>query len=372
MSNGNAIDHVDHVGSLVRPPELISAWKALEAGENTQEELSTLTDDLIRDVVKFQEGLGLKVVTDGEFRRGAWSAGFTAAVTGFQRIPAGLMFRDDDGNTSPSPSNKCVMPLERSRPIVADDYRFLASVATVTAKVTMPTPSMFHNGHFDRVFEGVYKDRDEYLLALNMIYREEIAELAALGCKFLQLDEVPIALLCDPKIQDLARSRDCDPDELFDVYIDAVNAAIAEKPADMRVIMHLCRGNQAGRYMGNGGYSPVAKRLFSKANVDGYLMEYDTPRAGDFQPLKHLPAGKMAFLGIVSTKDPIIESKDDLIRRIEEAGQFAEIEQLGITSQCGFGTVGTGVNTDRPNPMTGAIQEAKLTRMIEVAMEVWG
>lgn len=372
MANGNAIDHVDHVGSLVRPPELIKAWKAQEAGEISQAELTELTDGLVREVVKFQEDMGLQVVTDGEFRRGAWSAGFTAAVDGFARAPADLVFQDDAGNTNPSPSSKCVAPLNRTRPIVADDYRFLAGVANVTAKVTMPTPSMYHLGHFDDVYDGVYPDRAAYFTALNSIYRTEIAELAEAGCKFLQLDEVTVALLCDQKIQASAQKHGCDPDQLVEEYIDATNEAIAAKPNDMKVAMHLCRGNQAGRWMGDGGYAPVAESLFNKAEVDAYLMEYDTPRAGDFEPLKHLPAGKMAYLGLVSTKNPETESKDDLIRRLEEASQFTPIEQLGITTQCGFGTVGTGVNTDRPNPMTAETQKSKLERMIEVAEEVWG
>jgi len=372
MAEHSAIDHVDHVGSLARPAELIQAWKAQAAGDISSAELTDLTNDLVRDVVKFQEDLGLRVVTDGEFRRGAWSAGFTAAVDGFAREQAGMVFQDDDGNSNPMPSTKCVAPLSRTRPIVADDFCFLASVATVTAKVTMPAPSMYHLGHYDDVFSGVYANRDDYMSALVSIYRSEIADLAAAGCRFLQLDEVPVALLCDPKIRALAGQHGCDPDDLFDLYIDAANAAIADKPADMKVAMHLCRGNQAGRWMGDGGYAPVAERLLNNANVDAYLMEYDTPRAGDFDPLKYLPAGKFVYLGLVSTKNPATESKDDLIRRLEQASKFAPIGQLGITTQCGFGTVGTGVNTDRPNPMTADTQKAKLERMIEVAEDVWG
>ena len=373
MVGRSATDHVDHVGSLVRPPELIRAWKAQEAGEISQEELTELTDRLIREVVKFQEDLGLQVVTDGEFRRGAWSAGFTAAIDGLgRRIDSEIFFQDDAGNANPSGSHKCVAPLTRTRPIVADDFRFLAEVASVAAKVTMPAPSQNHMGIFDEVFAGVYSSREEYLSALISIYRTEIAELADAGCKFLQLDEVPVALLCDPRIQDVAQRHGCNPDELVDLYIDAVNDAIAEKPADMKVAMHLCRGNQAGRWMGDGGYAPVADRLFNKANIDLYLMEYDSPRSGDFEPLKYLPTDKMAFLGLVSTKKPETESKDELLHRLEEASQFAPIERLGITSQCGFGTVGTGVNTGRPNPMTAETQRAKLERMIEVAEGVWG
>jgi 5-methyltetrahydropteroyltriglutamate--homocysteine methyltransferase len=372
MNGISAIEHVDHVGSLVRPAELIQAWKAQEADEISQQELTDLTDGLIKEVVRFQEGLGLQVVTDGEFRRGAWSAGFTAAVDGFERIPAGLIFRDGSGNENPSPSQKCVAPLNRSRPIVADDFRFLAGVTSVTAKVTMPTPSMYHMGHFDDVFTGVYSSREEYLAVLVSIYRAEIADLADAGCEFLQLDEVPVALLCDPNIQDMARRAGCDPEELFDDYIAATNEAIAKKPSTMKVAMHLCRGNQAGRWMGDGGYAPAADRLFNNARVSAYLMEYDTPRAGDFQPLRYLPAGKLAYLGLVSTKNPETESKDELVRRLEEASKFAPIEQLGLTTQCGFGTVGTGVNTGRPNPMTADTQRAKLERMIEVAEQVWG
>lgn len=368
-----AMDHVDHVGSLVRPPAIQDAWRKWQEGDLSQDELTAITDDEVRDVVKFQEELGLQWVTDGEYRRGAWAQGFTAAVSGFERFESELQFQDGEGNSNPAPLLICAAPPKRERPIVADDFEFLKSaIIQATPKVTMPTPALQHLGHFDKSFEGVFGSRDAYFDALSAIYQEEVADLAAVGCTFIQLDEVAIPTFCDPKVQAVAKGQGLDVEQVFDAYTDSFNNAVSNAPAGMTIAMHMCRGNQAGRWIGNGGYDAAADRIFNKAAATHYLMEYDTLRAGDFEPLRFMPRGKIAFLGIVSTKRSEVESKDYLIGKIEEAAQFSPIEQLGITTQCGFGTSGTGVLTDRSNPMTIEVQKAKLERMIEVAEEVWG
>lgn len=360
---------VDHVGSLVRPEELKSAWRRNEAGEVAAEDLRAVQDAVIRAAVAMQEDVGLPLVTDGEFRRGGWSRGFLNAVSGFDFGPSRLTFRADDGFSTPAPAPMAVAPLKRTRPIVTDDYAFLAGVAHVQGKVTMPTPSHFHFGQFK---QPAYPDQDKFWDDLIGIYRQEISELYAAGCRTLQLDEVPLPLLCDPAICDIVRAEGYDPEQLIDLYIDMLNRAIAWRPADMRVAMHLCRGNMEGLWMGDGGYAPIAERLFNGANVDAFLMEYDSPRAGDFAPLAHLPAGKRAYLGLVSTKKPQVEEGDDLLRRLDDAGHHAPMERLGICPQCGFGSAAMSKFAVRANPVTGAVQQAKLARLVEVGTRMWG
>jgi 5-methyltetrahydropteroyltriglutamate--homocysteine methyltransferase len=365
-------EHVDHVGSLLRPPALHEAWTAHEAGRVSAAELERVEDDAIRDVVRFQEDLGLAVVTDGEFRRGGWSRGFLSAVEGFGFKPSRLVFHNDQGVTTAAPAPVAVGKLRQQRPIVADDYRFLAGLTSRRAKVTMPTPSHMHFGHFGASFErAAYPDRDAFFEDLVAIYRAEIAELGRRGCTFLQLDEVPLALLCDETNRGVAREAGEDPDRLADTYVDLVNRVLAGRPDKMRVALHLCRGNMQGLWMGDGGYAPIAEKLFNAIQVDAYLLEYDSPRAGDFAPLRHLPKDKIAFLGLVSTKDPRIEPIDELRRRLDEAARFAPAEQLGLCPQCGFASSAMSKFNVLPNPMTEPAQRGKLERLLEVAAIAW-
>ncbi len=319
-----------------------------------------------------QEDIGLDAVTDGEFRRGGWSRGFLTAVEGFGFKPSRLVFRNEEGVSTAAPAPVAVGKLVQKTPVVADDFDFLKSVATHTAKVTMPTPSHMHFGHFGECFDrSVYKDIDAFFDDMIAIYRAEIADLARRGCTFLQLDEVPLTLLCDETNRGIARAAGDDPDKLVDLYIDLINRAIAEKPASMRVALHLCRGNMQGLWMGDGGYAPIAEKLFNNLNVDAYLMEYDSPRAGDFAPLRHLPAGKIAYLGVVSTKKPEIEAADDLKRRVEEAGRHTDAARLGLCPQCGFASSAMSKFNVLANPMTPDLQRQKLERLVEVAAAVW-
>ena len=367
------LPHADHVGSLIRPPDLMTAWRGQEEGKIDRDELARVQDDAIRDVVKLQEDIGLQVVTDGEFRRGGWSRGFLDAVGAFGFKPSKLTFHNDQGDSAPAPAPVAEKKIEWRGPIVASDYGFLKDVATVTPKVTMPTPSHMHFGHFtDAAAPDVYSDIEDYWADLTSVYRTEIDKLGQAGCDLLQLDEVPLTLCCDGTNRQVAAENGQDPEALIDRYIRAINDAVAGRPADMRVLLHMCRGNMQGLWMGDGGYAPIAERLFGETDVDGFLLEYDSPRAGDFAPLRYLGAGKTAYLGLVSTKNPEVETADDLKRRIEEAAQQVDGAQLGICPQCGFGSSAMSKFNVLDNPMTPEIQRAKLERLVQVADDVWG
>lgn len=364
---------VDHVGSLKRPPELIQAWRAWEAGTLPFEQLRQVQDQTIRDAIVMQEELGLPIVTDGEFRRGGWSRGFLSAVEGFEFRGSKLVFRNDEGFATQSPAPLATKPIRRTKPIVTDDFKFIHSVAHNRTKVTMPTPSHMHFGQFKEAVDPViYPDVEKYWDDMIAVFRQEIKELYAAGCRYLQLDEVPLALLCDRNIRALAKSEGDDPDELVERYIDVLNRAIAERPADMTIGMHLCRGNMESLWMGDGGYAPIAEALFNRCDVDAFLLEYDSSRAGDFSPLRHLPAGKRAYLGIVSTKNPALETVDDLQRRLEEAGRFAPMERLGICPQCGFASAALSKFAVKPSKLTPDLQTQKIKLLVEAGRRVWG
>lgn len=364
---------VDHVGSLKRPPELVQTWRAWEDGKLPIEQLRKVQDDTIRDAVAMQEKLGLPIVTDGEFRRGGWSRGFLNAVEGFEFRGSKLVFRNDEEFSTPSPAPMTTKPIKRKQPIVVDDYRFIASVAKNRVKVTMPTPSHMHFGQFKEAVDvKVYPDVEKYWDDLIAVFKQEIAELYAAGCRYLQLDEVPLALLCDDKIRAVAKSEGDDPDKLAARYIDVLNRAVADRPADMTMGMHLCRGNMESLWMGDGGYAPIAEALFNRADVDAFLLEYDSARAGDFAPLRHLPAGKRAYLGIISTKNPALESVDELLHRLDEASCFAPMDRLGICPQCGFASAAMSKFAVKPSKLTPDLQTLKIERLLEVGQRAWG
>ena len=255
---------VDHVGSLKRPPELVAGVARVGERQASSDKLREVQDDAIRDAIKMQEALGLPIVTDGEFRRGGWSRGFLNAVEGFEFRASKLAFRNDDGFSTPSPAPLATKQVRRARPIVTEDFKFIKSVANNRAKVTMPTPSHMHFGQFkDAVDPKVYPDVENYWDDMVAVFQQEIKELYAAGCRYLQLDEVPLALLCDNNIRALAKSEGDDPDKLVALYIDVLNRAVAGRPADMTIGMHLCRGNMEGLWMGDGGYAPIAEALFN-------------------------------------------------------------------------------------------------------------
>ena len=364
---------VDHVGSLKRPAELVAAWCGWESGEIDSGKLREVQDRAIRDVIRMQEDLELPIVTDGEFRRAGWSRGFLNAVEGFDFASSKLVFRSDDGFTTASPAPVATTKVRRARAIVVEDFKFISAVASRPVKVTMPTPSHMHFGHFkDAIDPTVYPDVGAYWDDLVAIFQQELKELYAAGCRFLQLDEVPLALLCDQNIRALTMSEGEDPDALVHLYIDVLNRAVAGRPADFTIAMHLCRGNMEGLWMGDGGYDPIAEALFNRADVDAFLLEYDSRRAGDFAPLRHLPANKRAYLGIISTKNPTVESPDELMRRINEASRYAPMERLGICPQCGFSSAAMSKFAVRPSKVTADIQTLKIELLVDIGRRVWG
>jgi 5-methyltetrahydropteroyltriglutamate--homocysteine methyltransferase len=330
-------------------------------------------DRAIREAIAMQEVMGLPIVTDGEFRRGGWSRGFLNAVEGFDFRASKLVFRNDEGFTTPSPAPMATKPVRRTKPIVTDDYKFIKSVAKNRVKVTMPTPSHMHFGQFkDAVDPKVYPHVEAYWDDMVAVFQQEIKELYAAGCRYLQLDEVPLALLCDDNIRALAKSEGDDPDKLVALYIDVLNRAVAGRPADLTIGMHLCRGNMESMWMGDGGYAPIAEALFTRCDVDAFLLEYDSRRAGDFAPLRYLPAGKRAYLGIISTKNPALESPDDLMRRIDEAAGYAPMERLGICPQCGFASAAMSKFAVLPSKVTTDIQTLKIELLVDVGRRAWG
>ena len=364
---------VDHVGSLKRPPELVQIWRAWEDGKASAHELGEVQDRAIREAIVMQELLGLPVVTDGEFRRGGWSRGFLNAVEGFEFHASKLTFRNDEGFSTVSPAPLATKRVRRVKPIVSEDFKFIKSVAKSRAKVTMPTPSHMHFGQFKNAIDSkVYPNVEMYWNDLIAVYQEEIKDLYAAGCRYLQLDEVPLALLCDPKIRALAKSEGDDPDQLVSLYVDVLNRAVAGRPADMTIGMHLCRGNLESLWVGDGGYAPIAEALFTRCDVDAYLLEYDTPRAGDFAPLRYLPAGKRAYLEIISTKNPVLEAPDELMRRLDEAARHAPMERLGICPQCGFASAALSKFAVLPSKLTTDIQTLKIQLLIETGRRAWG
>jgi 5-methyltetrahydropteroyltriglutamate--homocysteine methyltransferase len=361
------LPRADHVGSLLRPQSLRRAHQQYAAKEIDDAALEKVVGDCIANAVRHQEEAGLQVVTDGEFRRGSWFLGFIQALDGIELKKVELQFTVGGEHAAswfgPIVSGK----LARKRPIVSLDYEKLCSLASRRAKVTLPTPSILHFfGGKDAVSKTAYPDIEEFAADLTAIYREEIAALYHVGCRFVQIDEVALALLCDETIRSSLKAQGEDPDRLTDLYFGMIEAALSEKPIDLAVSMHLCRGNYKGRWMGSGGYDRIAERLFNIKGVDAYLLEYDSERAGSFAPLKYVPAGRRAFLGIVSSKTGDLESLDLLRRRLDEAEKVASADRLGVSPQCGFASSAGG------NPLSEAEQWAKLARVVEAACAQWG
>jgi 5-methyltetrahydropteroyltriglutamate--homocysteine methyltransferase len=361
--------HAEHIGSFVRPQRLIEAARSHKAGKLDQAGFTAVQDDAIREIVAFQESIGLPSVTDGEFRRRSWSAGFIDAVEGFGLRDGTLGFKNESGVMGVASSPYAKTRLKRKHRIVADDYRFLKSVVKRgVPKVTIAAPDVMHWFLGPKAFEtSVYPDREAFFEDLKNIYQQEIAELAAEGCTYLQLDDTALPCNCDPNARKDVVARGESPDELTRRYAGLFNDSIAKKPKDMSVAIHLCRGNLKGAWMAEGGYDPVADALFNRLNADVYCLEYDTDRAGDFSPLRFVPKGKRVILGLVSTKTPVLEKKADLIGRIKEAAKHVPLEQLGLSPQCGFSSGGGAGQT-----VTQDDTRRKLDLVLAVSREVWG
>ena len=361
----------DHVGSLLRPRKLREARDAFERGSITRAELSRIEDEAIRDVVKLQEDAGLKLATDGEFRRKEWHMDFLTSFANVQRVASQIKvkFHTHEGDTEVAPPGlKIAGKLGRPHGIFVDHFKFVKSVAKGTAKQTIPSPTIMHfRGGRAAVDKTAYPEMEQFFADLARVYSEEVADLAAAGCKYLQIDETNFAYLCDPELRGQVKTNiNEDPDRLTHTYAKLISDAVAKRPSDMVVCMHICRGNNQSAWLAEGGYDPVAETLFNEVKIDGFFLEYDTPRAGDFKPLRFVPKGKMVVLGLVTTKVPKLEAKDELKRRIDEAAKYVPIEQLCLSPQCGFSSTIEG------NKVTVEDEIAKLRLVVDVAREVWG
>ena len=357
----------EHIGSLLRPASLTAAFRAWSAGEIDDARFRQTQDECIREVVALQEEIGLRVVTDGEFRRASYWGHFLGPVAGLGTAAAIYRFRDDSGEELSFLAPRVEGRVRRRESVGGPAFGFLAGVARATPKVTMPSPPTFHfwRGR-DTFAPGTYDDPAEFFSDLAKVYREEIADLADRGARYLQLDDVPLVMLCDPDIRErLARDGE-DADALIDLYLASINDALADRPANLVVGLHLCRGNHRGKHLASGGYEPIAERLFNELAVDAFFLEYDGERAGGFEPLRFLPEGKRAILGLVSSKSTALESAADLARRLDGASRHTPLDRLGVSPQCGFASTVGG------NPITADIQRRKLGQVVAAARAVWG
>jgi len=356
----------DHVGSLLRPPALRQAFRRHAAGEITDADYEAVQDRCIREAVATQQAVGLQVMTDGEFRRGSYWGRFVERIDGFQIRPAAFKFRDDHGHevefTAPYATGK----IRREQPLALDEFLFLRDVTPLTAKITLPAPSTMHFYRCsDFAAPGTYRDAGTFFADLTAAFREEIGALAAAGCRYVQLDEVAVALLCDPAIRAQITQVGSEPDQLVDLYIDAINQAVAGCPADVVIGVHMCRGNFKGHYLAAGGYESVAARFFAETKVNHFLLEYDTPRSGDFAPMRFVPKNKGVVLGLISSKTAMLEDMNALRRRVDEAVQYIDRDRLAISPQCGFASTVAG------NPLSEDDQRAKLSLVVRAADAIW-
>jgi 5-methyltetrahydropteroyltriglutamate--homocysteine methyltransferase len=357
----------DHVGSLLRPERLKQARARRASGEIGAEDLKQVEDKEIEAVIRRQEDVGLKAVTDGEFRRAFWQIDFLERLDGVESYEGERKVRFQ----GPQPRPILLRVTGRlgafsGHPMV-DHFRFVKEHARVTAKMTVPSPTALHFRYGrEAVPPSIYPDLADFYRDLGETYRKAVRAFYDAGCRYLQLDEVNLAYLCDPALREQVRARGDDPDRLPHTYARLINAAIADRPADMVVTMHLCRGNFRSTFVASGGYEPVAEILFGEIGVDGYFMEYDTERAGGFEPLRFAPKGKTIVLGLVTSKSGEMEPKELLKRRIDEAAGYCDLDQLALSPQCGF------ASTEEGNVLTEDAQWRKLATIVEVAHEVWG
>ena len=359
----------EHVGSLLRPAVLKQARLDRAAGKIDAAELRAVEDDAIRKLVQQQEEIGLQVVTDGEFRRDSWHMDFYQRIGGLvaRGSAAPIKFKTQAGEIDyVTASLQIEAKLSLPQTIFAADFAFLKSIAQATPKLTIPSPSVLHRRAIAALGGAIYPDIDSFWRDLTAVYAQEIAQLGALGCTYLQLDDTSFATLCDPAQRAGLSKAGADGEHIHETYIRVFNEAVKARPAGMSLVTHTCRGNHRSAWFASGGYDFIADALFNKLDVDGFFLEYDDERSGDFAPLRYLPKGKIAVLGLVSSKQRALESKDQIKRRLEEAAKYAPLEQLALSPQCGFSSTLDG------NDLSEAEQFAKLRLIVEVAKEVWG
>jgi 5-methyltetrahydropteroyltriglutamate--homocysteine methyltransferase len=362
----------DHVGSLLRPPQLLKAREEFQDGTIDALKLRAVEDDAIRDVVKLQRDVGLQSATDGEFRRASWHMDFIYQIGGISTAPGDIkvQFRNADGVIEWKPAALHVgEKLHLDHTIFGDDFQFLQGLVSgdVTPKLTIPSPSMVHyRGGRAALDPEVYPDIEQFWADLTATYNEQVKAIAALGCTYLQFDDTSLAYLNDPAQREQMANKGEDAEHLHEAYIRHINEALDGRPGGMTVTTHLCRGNFRSSWAAEGGYDFVAEALFGDLSVDGFFLEYDDARSGGFEPLRFVPKNKLVVLGLVTTKRPELESKDLLKRRIDEATKYIPIEQLCLSGQCGFSSTVEG------NALTRDEQIAKLNLIVETAAEVWG
>jgi methionine synthase II (cobalamin-independent) len=362
----------DHVGSLLRPKELLRAREQFAAGQMSAEQLRELEDEAIRSVVKMQHDVGLQSATDGEFRRASWHMDFIYQLGGIEQAPGNIKvrFRNPDGEIEWTPAAIHVGErVHLDHPIFARDFEFLKDVASseVTPKLTIPSPSMVHyRGGRAAIDPEVYSDVEEFWKDLTTAYADQVRAVSELGCTYLQFDDTSLAYLNDPNQREQMASKGEDAEHLHESYIRHINEALAGRPDGLTVTTHMCRGNFRSSWAAEGGYDFVAEALFTGLEVDGFFLEYDDARSGGFEPLRFVPKGKLVVLGLVTTKRGELEDKDQLKRRIEEAAKFVPIEQLCLSPQCGFSSTFEG------NELSYEQEVAKLELIVQTAAEVWG
>jgi 5-methyltetrahydropteroyltriglutamate--homocysteine methyltransferase len=361
----------DHVGSLLRPPELLEARDEFARGQITADELRSIEDDAIRDIVRMQEEIGLQSATDGEFRRTSWHMDFIYQLDGIDPADEQIKveFHNEQGDVEFTTAALSVHDrVGLSKTIFGDAFEALKSMATTaTPKLTIPSPSMVHyRGGQAAISKDVYDDIDEFWRDLVAAYREEVRRMGELGCTYLQFDDTSLAYLNDPKQREYIASIGGDPEHQHEHYIRHINEALADRPEGMSVTTHMCRGNFRSSWAAEGGYDFVAEALFNELQIDGFFLEYDDARSGTFEPLRFVPEGKVVVLGLVTTKRGDLEQKDELKRRVDEASRYVPLEQLCLSPQCGFSSTVEG------NLVTYEQQVAKLRLIVETAEEIWG
>ena len=374
MNASNPPFRADHVGSLLRPQELLQARERRRNGEISAAGLRQIEDRCIRDVVQMQEEIGLQSVTDGEYRRTIWHADFLRQIDGVT-VKEGVAatgvvarrFQSDGSEIERSPTRfEITGRLKHRGAIEAESFKYLASVTQQTAKLCIPSPTILHmRGGRGAIDQRAYPEIDDFFADLAQVYRQEIRALAESGCTYLQLDDPNLAYLCDEKMRDGVRAIGEDPDRLPLTYARLINDCLKDRPDNMTVCMHICRGNFRSAWAAEGGYDPVAEVLFNEFQLDGFFLEYDSPRAGSFAPLRFVPKSKRIVLGLVTTKTGDLEKADDLKRRIDEASRYVPLERLALSPQCGFSSTVLG------NNITVEAERAKLSLVVNVAQQVW-
>ena len=362
--------HYDHVGSFLRPKYLLEAREQMASGAISGEQLRLVEDQAIAEIVKFQEDVGMKSITDGEFRRTYFHIDFLAQLGGVKTdIPVTIERPDGTQELAP-PVMRVIDKVRHVKNIQLADFQYLKTQVSPgnTPKVTIPSPTMLHfRGGRAGISQQHYPELDpDFYQDVANAYGDELRSLAAAGCTYVQMDDTNLAYLCDEKMREAARQRGDDPNELPHRYAAFINRVVAQKPPGMLLAMHLCRGNFKSTHAASGNYEPVAEALLKEMNLDAYFMEYDDDRSGDFKPLRYLPKGKTVVLGLVTTKFGALESKDELKRRIDEAARYAPLAQLALSPQCGFSSTVHG------NDIAVEAQRAKLRLVVETAQEVWG